>query len=216
MGLVALQHVGSSRTRARTHVPCIGRRVLNHCATREVPPCHLCIVCALSGSRSIPNVSSSEILYRAVLSSTYHYLKLHYLPVFFLTIPCGMRDLSPPARDGTRAPCSGCMESEHLDHQGSPLVLFDFNGSLSQGAGRQVPVGELVGWFTSTTHLCAQSRVAMAWGCSELIVKYTKENARYQASFSEAHVICLQAQEIVCYQQPVFTTQHLSFRFSFL
>ena len=27
--------MGSSRTRARTHVPCIGRRILNHCATRE-------------------------------------------------------------------------------------------------------------------------------------------------------------------------------------
>ena len=26
---------GSSQTRARTHVPCIGRRTLNHCATRE-------------------------------------------------------------------------------------------------------------------------------------------------------------------------------------
>ena len=36
MGLVAPWHVGSSRTRARTHVPCIGRRILNHCATREV------------------------------------------------------------------------------------------------------------------------------------------------------------------------------------
>ena len=36
-GLVALRHVGSSRTRARTHVPCIGRQILNHCATREVP-----------------------------------------------------------------------------------------------------------------------------------------------------------------------------------
>ena len=35
-GLVAPRHVGSSRTRARTHVPCIGRRVLNHCTTREV------------------------------------------------------------------------------------------------------------------------------------------------------------------------------------
>ena len=28
---------GSSRTRARTHVPCIGRQILNHCTTREVP-----------------------------------------------------------------------------------------------------------------------------------------------------------------------------------
>ena len=36
-GLVALQHVGSSRTRDQTRVPCIGRRILNHCATREVP-----------------------------------------------------------------------------------------------------------------------------------------------------------------------------------
>ena len=35
MGLVAPRHVGSSRTRARTRVPCIGRWILNHCATRE-------------------------------------------------------------------------------------------------------------------------------------------------------------------------------------
>ena len=40
MGLVAPRHlriVGSSQTRDRTHVPCIGRRILNHWATREVP-----------------------------------------------------------------------------------------------------------------------------------------------------------------------------------
>ena len=36
-GLVAPRHVGSSQTRARTHVPCIGRQILNHCATREAP-----------------------------------------------------------------------------------------------------------------------------------------------------------------------------------
>ena len=36
MGLVALQHVGSSQARAWTRVPCIGRWILNHCATREV------------------------------------------------------------------------------------------------------------------------------------------------------------------------------------
>ena len=35
-GLVAPRHVGSSWARARTCVPCIGRRILNHCATREV------------------------------------------------------------------------------------------------------------------------------------------------------------------------------------
>ena len=34
--LVAPRHVGSSRTRARTRVPHIGRRILNYCTTREV------------------------------------------------------------------------------------------------------------------------------------------------------------------------------------
>ena len=35
--LVALRHVGSSQTRSRTRVPCIGRQIPNHCATREAP-----------------------------------------------------------------------------------------------------------------------------------------------------------------------------------
>ena len=36
-GSVAPRHVGASQTRARTCVPCIGRQILNHCATREAP-----------------------------------------------------------------------------------------------------------------------------------------------------------------------------------
>ena len=36
-GLSALRHVGSSQTRDRTYVPCIGRWILIHCFTREVP-----------------------------------------------------------------------------------------------------------------------------------------------------------------------------------
>ena len=35
MDLVAPQHVGSSQTRDRTHVSCIGRHILYHWATRE-------------------------------------------------------------------------------------------------------------------------------------------------------------------------------------
>ena len=38
-GLAALRHVGSSRTRDRTRVPCMGRWVLPHCATGYVPVC---------------------------------------------------------------------------------------------------------------------------------------------------------------------------------
>ena len=39
-GPVTPRHVGSSQTRAGTCVPCIGRQILNHCATREA----LCIL----------------------------------------------------------------------------------------------------------------------------------------------------------------------------
>ena len=34
-GPAAPRHAGSSQTRARTRVPCIGRQTPNHCATRE-------------------------------------------------------------------------------------------------------------------------------------------------------------------------------------
>ena len=51
-GLVAPQHVGSSQTRDRTCVPCIGRRILNHCATREV--LHILFL------RELPEVESEE------------------------------------------------------------------------------------------------------------------------------------------------------------
>ena len=37
MGLVAPRHVGSSWTRDQIRVLCIGRQILNHCTTREVP-----------------------------------------------------------------------------------------------------------------------------------------------------------------------------------
>ena len=40
-GPAAPRHVGSSQTRARTRVPCIGRQILNHCATREAPKLQL-------------------------------------------------------------------------------------------------------------------------------------------------------------------------------
>ena len=36
-GPAAPRHAGSSQTRVRTHVPCIGRQTPNHCATREAP-----------------------------------------------------------------------------------------------------------------------------------------------------------------------------------
>ena len=36
-GSAAPRHAGSPQTRARTRILCIGRQILNHCATREAP-----------------------------------------------------------------------------------------------------------------------------------------------------------------------------------
>ena len=57
-GLVAPWHVGSSQTRARTRVSCIGRQILNHCATREAPvyffPCFCLLLFYLIYSPGAP------------------------------------------------------------------------------------------------------------------------------------------------------------------
>ena len=54
-GLVAPRHVGSSQTRAQTHVPCIGRQILNHCATREAPK--ICLM-----SRYVPSFNLAPLV----------------------------------------------------------------------------------------------------------------------------------------------------------
>ena len=52
-GSVAPRHVGSSQTRARTRVPCIGRQTPNHCATREAPT-HLFMIPLIWTSEAQP------------------------------------------------------------------------------------------------------------------------------------------------------------------
>ena len=56
-GLVAPRHVGSSQTRARTRVPCIGRQILNHCTTREAPKQVFC--CPFS---AIPSPGTGHLI----------------------------------------------------------------------------------------------------------------------------------------------------------
>ena len=48
--LLALQHMGSSRTRDQTRVPCICRRILKPWSTSEVHPCHFWILFSVSHS----------------------------------------------------------------------------------------------------------------------------------------------------------------------
>ena len=61
-GPVAPRHVGSSQTRARTRVPCIGRQTLNHCATREALAVvfyqDVCLTTHISQPKIIYNLAS--------------------------------------------------------------------------------------------------------------------------------------------------------------
>ena len=65
------------------------------------------------------------------LYNHHHYLIPEYFPYppketsffVFLAKPRGLWDLSSPTRDQTYTPCSGTIQSNPLDHQGSPRNL---------------------------------------------------------------------------------------------
>ena len=70
MGLVAPQHVESSPTRCQTRVPCIGRRIPIHCATREVLLLHfLLFLSRIYIQMSDPMDYSSNFLIFSVICS---------------------------------------------------------------------------------------------------------------------------------------------------
>ena len=80
-GLVAQGHVGSSQTRARTRVPCIGRWTLNHCATREALKLHL-IVRQCESFSSFPFFIFLSFLSFLLLVFSFFY------PLFFSSFIC--------------------------------------------------------------------------------------------------------------------------------
>ena len=86
MCLVAPQHVGSSWTRARTHVSCIDRRILNHCATREVQGwsslLSLPTQMLISSGNTLTDISRNNVLpaIRAYLTQLNWHVKLIITP----------------------------------------------------------------------------------------------------------------------------------------
>ena len=110
-GLVAPWHVGSSWTRARTRVLCIGRRILNHCATWEV----------------------LFFFYFRFFFDVDHFLKVfiefgyNIASVFFMfwfLWPRGMWDLSFPTRDRTCTPCIGRRSLSHWTAREVPAHYY--------------------------------------------------------------------------------------------
>ena len=84
-GLVAVRHVESSHTMDRTRVPCVGRRILLHCATREVQMLSFKPTFSLSSFTFIKRLlSSSSLSAISVVSSAYLRLLIFLLAILIL------------------------------------------------------------------------------------------------------------------------------------
>ena len=101
-GLVAPRHVGSSWTRARTRVPCIGRRILNHCATREaqiycfnIEKLHIHFFCLCKYEEYVQQQNNCKtIIVEGMLSV--HNKHLRYMTWLFLFFISGCIGSLPP------------------------------------------------------------------------------------------------------------------------
>ena len=80
-GLVALRHVGSSQTRARTRVPCISRQILNHCTTRETHQIFFEVCFGIVVLANIPDF----LFFSFPVSPTFYTLDWHRGGLFMVT-----------------------------------------------------------------------------------------------------------------------------------
>ena len=112
-GPVTPRHVGSSQTRARIRVSCIGRRILNHCATREAQD----LMCFFY-SHSTVNISANP----PGSTSKIHPLApaAIFLPTDVLTTayqaPCHLAHCHPPVSPPAPTPLCSC----HADLLAAP------------------------------------------------------------------------------------------------
>ena len=129
-GLVAVQYVGSSQRRARTHVPCIGRRILNHCATREVPASHSFLI-----------YQTSFFFFKL---NSFFFLIITYLFIYFWLcwVFVSAQGLSPVAASGghSSSRCTGLslswpllLRSTGSKHAGSVVVAHGPSCSAACG-----------------------------------------------------------------------------------
>lgn len=90
---------------------------------------------------------------------------------FCFGMPCGLQGLSFPPRGWIRAPCSGSMELQSLDHQGnSHHCSFFSRQSLlkSNKQGKKTTTGEQMSFFD----LWARRRVGTCGRCLESPILY--------------------------------------------
>ena len=144
-GLVAPRHVGSSQTRARTRVPCIGRQILNHCATREAPSVEFLSTlffqslehCPKTGSvlltRNKTNVKPKQmVIYKACPGTRYSVTFNTVLGSFCLSDSCTCIRLS--CQRPQTIFCSSCVCPMFIT--GSDI---DVSLSMTDRIGRKLP-----------------------------------------------------------------------------
>ena len=152
-GLAAPRHVGSSQTRARTRVPCIGRQTLNHCATREALNFFknlfiyfwLCwvfvsvqglVLVAASGGHSSSRCVGLSLLRPLLLWSTGSRRAGSVVVAHGPTRSAACRIL--PDQGSNPCPPHWQADSQPLRHQGSPILSFFF-GHAAMACGILVP-----------------------------------------------------------------------------
>ena len=124
---------------------------LKHGAHTPVHPASLALQLCISSFRVEGGCEGflEPSVFTAIINF-YHYIPL-VIPLFpqigslglfnlipsFYVINCliltalhGMQNLNSLTRDGTRAPCSGSVESQPLDHQGTSLFFSHLNSSI--------------------------------------------------------------------------------------
>ena len=101
MGVFALQHEGSSWIRNQTHVPCTGRQILHHWATREAPRVLvLSMRTPLLWPNNLPKALPPDAITLGVRIST-HEFESHIHSVYNTELPSSFA----PCHDGL-TPCS--------------------------------------------------------------------------------------------------------------
>ena len=87
-GLAASWHVESSLTRDQTRVPCIGRQILTHCATREI----LCIFFSCFFVRVLPIMYASLNNMSIILACLGNFFFYNGIMLQCITVWLGPRD----------------------------------------------------------------------------------------------------------------------------
>ena len=103
--------MGSSRTRAQTCVPCVGRRILNHCATREALLFYIQVQVVFQFCRPLPPLLVVSVIIKSLEKN----------------LSCSHPlTLTPSPMEVTSSSCKRPLHTVHVFNLPSPTCAFTF------------------------------------------------------------------------------------------